>query len=116
MVFITPSTLTQAVKYFGDILKDIASDLLYPTSPDYEQRKREFMEAADKYDDDQVNKLINDAINNYCHTTDTAKALEEWCAKFGIKPDYPIMGEFDWVRLIARNENQIDGILSNEGL
>lgn len=116
MIFITPATLTQAVKYYRDILQAIATNLLSPTSPDFEERKREFMDAADKYDSEKVNKLVIAAINDYCSSTDTAKGLEEWCAKFDIKPDYPVMGEFDWIRLIARNENKIDRLLSQEGI
>ena len=114
MIFITPATLTQAIKYYSNILQAIANNLLIPTNPDFDDRKKEFMEAADKYDSEKINELIVDAINNYCSSTDAAKGLEEWCAKFDIKPDYPLMGAFDWIRLIARNENKIDSILSQK--
>lgn len=116
MILINQALLVFAVKYLKDVLQSIARSLTLPSYPDHGEKEKEFMQAVDSYDSAKANAMLNSAINNYCGSTDAMKGIEEWCAKFNIHPDHAFMGEMDWLRLIARNRNKIDTILSNQGL
>ncbi len=77
---------------------------------------KQFMDAVDQYDRDMVNRMIEEAMAHYLHTTDLVTGMKEYCSKFGIDMDIFHMGEDDRIFFIADHKDKIERILSAHGV
>lgn len=114
MQFIDEQILTRAMKYQKELLQEISQNILCICSNDASLQEM-FLHAVNKYDHQTANELVIRAIKFSTESDNTLEGIERWCAKFGIKPEYSFMGEFDWLRLIEKNKDKIRQILSQHG-
>lgn len=77
---------------------------------------KQFTDAVDRYDCDTVNRMLEEAMAHYLHTTDLVTGMKEYCSKFGIDMDIFHMGEDDRIFFIADHKDEIERILSAHGV
>jgi len=108
--------LDKAVNNCRSLLERVAQELRPAQDPEHTAKAEQFMAAVDRYDNAAVNDLIEEALQRYCHCSNSLEGLERYCKKFGIDEDLLSMSEVNRILFIAGHKSQISERLEHEKL
>ena len=113
MILFTSTRLTKAVNSYHSQLKKISRDLVPALGEGAAER---FVAAADAYNEAELNRLVEAAMQTYLNESNIIYGLELYCQKFGIAENFSSMDTEKIILYIDQHKREISQILESKGV